>query len=90
MGEASITPVTPPPTKVTRKPIENFIGASKLSEPSHIVPIQLNTLTPVGTAISAEVSAKNGNTMSPVTNMWCAHTDVDSAPIASVARTRPL
>ena len=54
------------------------------------MPIQLKTLTPVGTAISNDVNAKNGSTTAPVTNMWCAHTEVDSAPMASVARMRPL
>ena len=68
----------------------NSIGGSKLSDPPHIVPIQLNTLTPVGTAMRNDVAAKNGSTTWPVTNMWCAHTDVDSAEMASVARTRPL
>ena len=54
------------------------------------MPIQLNTLTPVGTAMRNEVAAKNGSTTWPVTNMWCAHTDVDRAEIVSVARTSPL
>ena len=59
-------------------------------EPPHIVPIHVNTLTPVGTAMRNDVAAKNGSTTWPVANMWWAHTDVDSAEIASVARTRPL
>ena len=40
--------------------------------------------------MSIDVAAKNGRSTCPVTNMWWAHTDVDSAEIASVARTRPL
>ena len=36
------------------------------------------------------MAAKNGSTTWPVTNMWWAHTDVDSAAIASVARIEAL
>ena len=75
---------------MTRKPRTNSIGGSKRSCPVHIVPIQLNTLTPVGTAMRNDVAAKNASTTLPVTNMWCAHTDVDRAVMARVARTRPL
>ena len=78
-GEASITPVMPPITNVTRKPRANSIGGSNAVEPPHIVPIQLKNFTPVGTAISNDVAAKNGSDDRPVANMWCAHTDVDSA-----------
>ena len=68
----------------------NFIGALKLIDPPHMVPIQLNTFIPVGIAMSAVVSAKNFSTTSPVTNMWCAQTDKLSTPMASVANTRSL
>ncbi len=44
-------PVTPPNKKTTRKPTANSIGVSKLTEPRHIVPIQLKNLIPVGTAM---------------------------------------
>ena len=54
------------------------------------MPIQLKTLTPVGTAMRNVVAAKNGRATTPVVYMWCAHTDVDSAVMASVARTIPL
>ena len=33
------------------KPIANSIGVSKVMEPRHMVATQLNTFTPVGTAI---------------------------------------
>ena len=36
------------------------------------------------------MKAKNGSSTAPVTNMWCAHTVIDSAPMPSVANTRPL
>ncbi len=32
---------------------------------------------------------KNGSSTAPVTNMWCAHTAMDSAAMARVAKTRP-
>ena len=72
------------------KPIAQTIGVSKLSEPRHIVPIQLKNFTPVGTAISIVMKAKNGSATWPVTYMWCAHTATDRAAIAIVANTRPL
>ena len=53
-------PVSPPKRNVTRKPIVHNIGVSKDTEPRHIVPIQLKNFTPVGTAISMVIKAKNG------------------------------
>ena len=55
-----------------------------------MVPIQLKNLMPVGTAMSSDSSEKNGSSTAPVVNMWCAHTPVDSAAIAMVAKTIPL
>jgi hypothetical protein len=64
-------------------------GVSKLSEPRHMVPTQLKNFTPVGTAISSVMNAKNGSRTAPVVNMWCAHTVTDRPAIESVAKTRP-
>ena len=86
-GEARKIPVTPPNKKTTRKPIANSIGVSKVSLPRHIVPIQLKNLMPVGTAMRYDIRLKNGSSTTPVVNMWCAHTVVDSAPMAIVAKT---
>ena len=61
-----------------------------MSLPRHIVPIQLKNFTPVGTAMSIVMKAKNGRSTEPVTYMWCAHTVTDRAAIAIVAYTRPL
>ena len=83
-------PVRPPNRNVTRKPIAQSIGVSKVTDPRHIVPIQLKNFTPVGTAISIVMKAKNGSSTAPVTYMWWAHTATDSAAIAIVAKTRPL
>ena len=55
------------------------------SDPRHIVPIQLKIFTPVGTAMSIVISAKNGSSTDPVTYMWCAHTVTERAAIAIVA-----
>ena len=54
------------------------------------MPIQLKNFMPVGTAIRNVMKRKNGSSTAPVANMWCAHTAIDSAAIASVAKTRPL
>src|SRR5690606_2086799 len=89
-GDARITPVRPPNTNETRKPSENTIGVSKVIDPRHIVPIQLKIFTPVGTAMSIVISAKKGSSTPPVTYMWWAHTDTESAAMEMVAYTRVL
>ncbi len=86
---ARMTPVSPPTTKTNRKPTANNIGVSKVSEPSHIVAIQLKTLIPVGTAISrvAYMNHSCPATGIPTVNMWCAHTVLPRMAIATVANT---
>ncbi len=54
------------------------------------MPIQLKNFTPVGTAIMKVMKEKNGRFTAPVTNMWWAQTDIDRAPMLSVAATRPM
>ena len=71
-------------------PIEKSIGTPKRMRPPHIEPIQLKNFTPVGTAINSDMAMKNGLSTTPVVNMWCAHTPIDSAPIATVASTNPV
>ena len=83
-------PVRPPKRNVTRKPIDHSIGVSNVSEPRHIVPIQLKNFTPVGTAMRNVMNEKNGSSTAPVGNMWCAQTVTDRPAIAMVAKTRPL
>ena len=68
----------------------NSIGVVKVSWPCHMVPIQLKNLMPVGTTISRLRNEKNGRSTAPVVNMWCAHTPVDKAAMAMVAKTMPL
>ena len=48
---------------------------------------QLNTFTPVGTAISIVAYMKNSWPAAgmPVTNMWCAHTMNDRMAMEAVA-----
>ena len=65
------------------KPIANSIGVSKVIEPFHIVASQLNTFTPVGTAISMVAYMKNSWPAAgmPTVNMWCAQTMNDRIAI---------
>lgn len=84
-GDDRMMPVRPPKTNDTRNPSANTMGVSNVIDPRHIVPIQLKIFTPVGTAISIVMRAKNGSRTAPVTYMWCAQTDTDSAAIAMVA-----
>jgi hypothetical protein len=55
----------------------------------HIVATQLNTFTPVGTAISMVAYMKNSWPPSgmPTVNMWCAQTMNDRKAIEAVAYT---
>jgi hypothetical protein len=79
--------VKPPIVNTKMKPTANSIGVSKVIEPRHIVAIQLNTFTPVGTAISIVAYMKNSCPVTgmPVVNMWCAHTMNDRIAIDAVA-----
>ena len=70
--------------------MQNSMGVEKTDCPRHTVPIQLKNLMPVGTAMSSDSSEKKGRSTTPVVNMWWAHTPVDSAAIAMVAKTMPL
>ena len=55
---AQIRPVKPPIVNTKMKPTANNIGVSKVIEPFHMVAIQLNTFTPVGTAITIVAATK--------------------------------
>ena len=54
-------------------------------DPLHIVPIQLNIFTPVGTAMAIVVSAKTELTTGPrpTVNMWWLHTIQPMNPITT-------
>ncbi len=77
----------PPIVNRKMKPIANSIGVSKVIEPFHIVASQLNTFTPVGTAISIVAYMKNSWPAAgmPTVNMWCAQTMNDRIAIDAVA-----
>ncbi len=66
-GLAIMMPVMPPNRNVVRKPSAQMSGVWKVSDPPHIVPIQLKNFTPVGTAMSIVMIAKNGSRIWPVT-----------------------
>src|SRR5690625_798767 len=83
-------PVRPPKQNVAMNPEDHTIGVSKVSFPRQSVPIQLKNFTPVGTAMSIVITAKNGNSTLPVVYMWWAHTVTDNPAMAKVANTRPL
>ena len=74
---------------MNRKPSANSIGVSKVSEPFHMVATQLNTFTPVGTAMSMVAYMKNSCPVTgmPTVYMWCAQTMNDRIAIAEVAYT---
>ena len=61
-------------------------------DPCHMVATQLNTFTPVGTAISTVAYMKNNSPASgiPTVNMWCAHTINERNAMAAAAYTIEL
>ncbi|MNI73363.1 hypothetical protein D3C73_1293650 [compost metagenome] len=84
---ASINPEKPPMENRITNATANSIGVSNVNEPCHMVLAQLNTFTPVGTAISNVAYMKNNSPTSgmPTTNMWCAQTMNDRNAILAVA-----
>jgi len=55
---ARTTPVRPPIVNLKMKPTAKYNGVLSLITPSHIVASQLNTFTPVGTAITIVAAVK--------------------------------
>ena len=86
-GIAISTPVAPPITKVTMKPIAHSSGVSKRSVPPYIVNSQLKIFTPVGTAMIIVAMPKKPLTSAPapIVKKWCSQTMNDSTQIAIVA-----
>ncbi len=72
--------------KLATKPIQNSIGVVSRTRPFHIVVIQLNVLTALGTAIASETAMNEARSRGsiPVENMWWAQTPKESTPMASV------
>src|SRR5438445_13372983 len=85
----STSPVKPPMVNRKMKPIANSIGVSNVIAPFHMVASQLNTFTPVGTAISIVAYMKKSWPAAgmPTVNMWCAQTMKDRIAIEDVAYT---
>ena len=69
------TPEMPPITNSAMNPTQNSSGVRSSIVPRHSVAIQLNTFTPVGTAIVSELSITKMRIASGIgaVNMWCAH-----------------
>ena len=61
----SSTPVMPPITNVTMKPIDHRIGTVNRMRPPYIVKSQLKTFTPVGTAMIIVMIPKKPLTSAP-------------------------
>ena len=91
-GIASITPVMPPMTKVTMKPMVHSTGEVKCTRPRYIVNSQLKIFTPVGIEMIIVVMPKKALTLAPepMVKKWCSHTMNDSTPMQAVAYTMPL
>src|ERR1700685_489366 len=88
-GTAISTPVMPPITNVTMKPIDHKIGTVKRTRPPYIVKSQLKTLTPVGTAMIIVMTPTKPLTfaLAPMVKKWCSQTKNDSTQIDIVAAT---
>src|SRR5580693_8118879 len=88
-GTAISTPVMPPMTNVTMKPSDHSTGTVKRTRPPYIVNSQLNTLTPVGTAMTMVMTPKKPLTsaLAPMVKKWCSQTRKDKTQITIVAAT---
>ena len=75
-ADECITPLRPPMMNSQMNPTAKSMAVLKSIEPRHIVAIQLNILTPVGTAIAMVVRAKTefATGPSPTVNMWWLQT----------------
>ncbi len=82
---ANNTPLSPPMVKSIRKAMAKSIAVRSWSDPPHMVAVQLNTFTPVGTAINILVAAKKALNVlpNPTANMWCAHTPNERSMMAT-------
>ena len=78
-------PVNPPEMNKLTNPIAKSAAGVKRMLPLHRVVSQLNTLMAEGTAINSVSNTKTDpkNGLSPVTNMWWAHTKKASTAIAN-------
>ena len=82
-------PVMPPSVKVNKKAMAKSIAVVNQICPRHIVAIQLNTLIPVGMAMTKLViaNADEATGPRPVVNMWWLHTAKPIKPIKIPAKT---
>ena len=74
---------------MTIKPTVNSIGVANTMRPRNIVNSQLNTFTPVGTAMTVDMMPKNALTSAPapIVKKWCSQTMKERTQIPSVANT---
>src|SRR5437867_930239 len=86
---ACVTPDRPPMMNIVTNPIENSIGVFNRIDPPHIVAVQLNIFTPVGTAMNMveTANAELATGPRPVANMWCAQTPQPINPMAMPENT---
>ena len=84
-----ITPLRPPMMNTKMNPTANSIEVLSLTEPPHIVPIQLNILMPVGMAMAIVVRAKTelATGPRPTVNMWWLQTAQPMNPMVIPERT---
>src|SRR6266511_925315 len=83
------TPERPPIVNIATKATALSIGTWKTRFPRHIVPIQLNTFTAEGTAITrVEIMNEDPRVgFMPLMNMWWPQTIQPRNPIATMANT---
>ncbi len=86
---ASITPVRPPSTKITRKPTIHSIGSVIFGRPSHRVESQTKIWMPVGMATSMLAAEKKASASCrmPRVNMWWTHRPKLTKPMMTIAAT---
>ena len=85
-GAAMTMPESPPIMNMETNPMLNNIGVANFNRPPYMVPIQLKTLMPLGSAISM-VETMNDTAriwFMPEMNMWWPHTIKPNPAIAVI------
>jgi len=89
-GAGKVNTGNAPTRNVNKNPSAINIAVENQTSPRHIVPIQLNILIPVGTAMRRLMMEKNGKRTVPVVKHVVSHTPRESAPMVIVAKIIPL
>ena len=86
---ATITPVSPPSTKIASAPDAYSSGVERTTLPSSKVAMNTNSWMPVGIATASLAAEKNASEIEgiPVVNMWWTHSPKLRKPVPTADST---